>query len=60
MMMKELGYRKQVMHDAVAHRLPTNVQPIPGQWPLAICPLRVYTERDGRRSGISLRPVWLS
>lgn len=28
---KELEYRKQVMHDAIIHNPPTDVQPVPEQ-----------------------------
>ena len=59
-LLKELEYTKQVMHNAIAHHPLTDAQPVPEQQPPASFPPRLYTEHDVLWYGRSLWPVWVT
>lgn len=50
---KELEYRKQVMHNAIINNPPTDVQPVPEQRPSGIFLPTLYTEQGMIWYGIS-------
>ena len=58
---KGLEYTKQVMHNAIAHHLPTDAQLVPEQRsPPRPAPPSLYTRHDVTWYGIPLWPVWVS
>ena len=48
------------MHDAIAHHLPTDAQPVPEQRPPRPASPSLCTEHDVTWYGMSLWPVWVS
>ena len=60
--LKELDSTKQVMHNAIAHHLPTDTQLVPEQrsTPPSKLPSSLYTGHDVIWYRISLWPVWVS
>ena len=58
---KELEYTKQVMHNAIAHHSPTDAQLVlEQQSPPRPTPPSLYTGHDVTWYGIFLWPVWVS
>lgn len=59
-MKKELDYSKQLMHNAIAQRSPTDAQPVPEQWPQATFLPILYIKHDYKVWNILLASLgWL-
>ena len=60
--LKELNYTKQVVHNAIAHHSPTDAQLVPEQRsaPPGQLLSSLYTGHDIIWYGIFLWPVWVS